>query len=871
LLIGAVLVVVVGVGAAPSSATTTCTWNGSNANWETAGDWDCGHFPTSSDDAVIDSGIVHVTGSDEGARSLALGNGELSIDDHTLTVSSSGSSTLDGFLVVGGALTLGDPTTYAGSQDSGGINVSGTLNIASSFEMTGADGGPANAQINDASGSRTSLVHVLGTGSIVRDTSSGVQTIGPRVDNDGTVSVQKGTLRLAEGDAGSTAGDYSISSGATLAAGSSGGVFEAPTISGIGTLDVAGGDTTVGSTDSFTVSNLHIDGNGTFTLDQDLSLPNLVVAGGGASSGGSRNGTGTLTVTGTADLSDLHLDAGTTTVAASVPSFDISHFLSVAPGATLNLDHATTYAGSSDSNGINVAGTLNIASSFTMSGIDGNGGGTPDQINNSGVVHVLSGGSLVRNTSSGTVTIAPSLHNDGTVSIQTGTLAAPSGLTQAGGVTSVASTATLNGSVTLNGGTLDGDGTIDGSVSNAGGTVAPGSSPGTLTVTGAYTQGPGGTLAEEITGTTPGTQFDQLLVAGAVTLDGTLAIDSTSFTPALTDAFKIISGASSRTGQFASLTGAIVNGRAYTARYDTDGVTLLGSNAPLRTLSVTFAGTGGGSVSDGGSLNCGSSCQHQYPQGAVVMLIATPGSGSTFAGWSGAGCSGAGSCQVTMSAAEGVTATFNAIPPAAHTLTVTKTGTGSGTVTSSPAGITCGSTCSSAYNQGTSVTLTATAASGSTFSGWSGACSGTGSCVLSTTQDLSATATFDLLPVIVTPPVVSVADLFCGVKHRGKCKGLEFKTTFSGPGNAVWQFAAYNPPPGHATAAAKVISLGSIKRKISKPGTQTIVFKLPAGARTTKLYKQIVRLKLKSIRVTLTFTDAAGHTHMTIHRIRLTL
>jgi murein peptide amidase A len=40
-------------------------------------------------------------------------------------------------------------------------------------------------------------------------------------------------------------------------------------------------------------------------------------------------------------------------------------------------------------------------------------------------------------------------------------------------------------------------------------------------------------------------------------------------------------------------------------------------------------------------------------------LAATAASGSTFAGWSGAGCSGTGSCQVTMSAAEAVTATFD--------------------------------------------------------------------------------------------------------------------------------------------------------------------------------------------------------------------
>jgi hypothetical protein len=120
---------------------------------------------------------------------------------------------------------------------------------------------------------------------------------------------------------------------------------------------------------------------------------------------------------------------------------------------------------------------------------------------------------------------------------------------------------------------------------------------------------------------------------------------------------------------------------------------------------------------------------------------------------------------------------------------------------------------------------------------------------------------------------VSSTDLFCGVQHRGKCVGLKLKTTFSGPGNASWQFAAYNPSPGHATAAAvsKAIGLGSITRTITKAGQQTIVFKLPAGARTNKLHNMVVKLKLKSIRVTLTFTDSAGRNNVTVRRIRLRL
>ena len=82
-------------------------------------------------------------------------------------------------------------------------------------------------------------------------------------------------------------------------------------------------------------------------------------------------------------------------------------------------------------------------------------------------------------------------------------------------------------------------------------------------------------------------------------------------------------------------------------------------------------------------------------------------------------------------------------PPGSFTLSVAKAGTGSGTVTSSPTGISCGGDCSEAYTNGTSVSLTATPASGSTFGGWSGACTGTGSCALSMTANRSVTATFN--------------------------------------------------------------------------------------------------------------------------------
>ena len=135
-------------------------------------------------------------------------------------------------------------------------------------------------------------------------------------------------------------------------------------------------------------------------------------------------------------------------------------------------------------------------------------------------------------------------------------------------------------------------------------------------------------------------------------------------------------------------------------------------------LTVTKTGTGSGTVSsDVGAINCGVTCSDDYDDGASVTLTAVSSAGSRFAGWSGAGCAGTGTCTVSMSQARTVSASFIAV----YTLTITKTGSGTGTVTSDVGAINCGITCADDYDDGTSVTLSATAPAGSRFAGWSGA------------------------------------------------------------------------------------------------------------------------------------------------------
>lgn len=160
-------------------------------------------------------------------------------------------------------------------------------------------------------------------------------------------------------------------------------------------------------------------------------------------------------------------------------------------------------------------------------------------------------------------------------------------------------------------------------------------------------------------------------------------------------------------------------------------------------LTVAPSGTGSGTITSNPiGIACGADCSEVYNHGVVVTLTASPSGSSNFAGWSGGGCGGVGTCVVSMTAATAVTANFTLNQ---YNLTTSRSGNGAGTITSSPAGITCGATCSAPFDHGTQVTLTAASAVGSNFTGWSGGgCSGVGTCIVTMTAATSVTATFTL-------------------------------------------------------------------------------------------------------------------------------
>ncbi len=169
--------------------------------------------------------------------------------------------------------------------------------------------------------------------------------------------------------------------------------------------------------------------------------------------------------------------------------------------------------------------------------------------------------------------------------------------------------------------------------------------------------------------------------------------------------------------------------------------------APVRNLSVSVNGVSGNGIvsSTPAGIDCPGTCSFGFVENGVISLSAAYVAGYTFNGWSGAGCSGNQGCEVTLSTDQAVSANYSAN---ATTYTLTVSNSGNGTVTSSPAGIDCGSDCSETYTAGANITLSATPAPGYRFDGWSGAgCSGTGSCVFDLNADTTVSASFSLIPL----------------------------------------------------------------------------------------------------------------------------
>jgi hypothetical protein len=110
-----------------------------------------------------------------------------------------------------------------------------------------------------------------------------------------------------------------------------------------------------------------------------------------------------------------------------------------------------------------------------------------------------------------------------------------------------------------------------------------------------------------------------------------------------------------------------------------------------------------------------------------------------------------------MNQVRNVSALFDTAP-VNITVSVAKQSSGSGSISSAIAGLACGSTCSSSQASvapGTVVTLNATPDSGSSFGGWGGSCSGTGTCSFTVSASGSNSVQANFVPAAASPAVLS--------------------------------------------------------------------------------------------------------------------
>jgi hypothetical protein len=171
------------------------------------------------------------------------------------------------------------------------------------------------------------------------------------------------------------------------------------------------------------------------------------------------------------------------------------------------------------------------------------------------------------------------------------------------------------------------------------------------------------------------------------------------------------------------------------------------------TLSYTKAGTGQGTVSftPGTEMfatgpadrnSCAGSCVVSRPAGRV-SLTAAPAAGSIFEGWLGA-CTGTDpSCEVDLTEAKAVTATFSR-PRFPVDLNMAGTGIGSVEFVSSPQNwsFDCEGDCVQEFDKDSKIVAIPSPDDDSLFGGWSGACSGQSSCTFSMTSAKDLTAVF---------------------------------------------------------------------------------------------------------------------------------
>lgn len=396
---------------------------------------------------------------------------------------------------------------------------SATVLSADSFRITLASAMTGNWTIGNVAGTQGATVSLSGTG-ITSTLTSGTVTINP----------YSSLLFFAPGNYGAVGQTINVNGiGAQLAdfsAGTSGAIrTNTNAVIGIASNLVLQSDSyinTVGSSSSLTVTGT-VAGAGGITKQ---GAGTLILSGAGSYNGATNINNGTIRLGGTADgvspSSIVNLgQAGT----ANVGTLDLNGFNQTIAG--LN-SVAGTNTSSTNNNIVTSATPAILTVDTSTTNFFGDGSNA-----NSGVI--TGAISLVKN-GPGRLTLEDSNNYTGTTTVNNGALII-------NGPNTGGSTYTVNA-----GGTLGGIGAIVAPVNINGGTLAPGNSPGMLTINGALSFTSSSTFAVELNGTTAGSLgYDQLTIGGtgSITLNNANLFATLGFAPSVNDIFFIIQNLSS--------------------------------------------------------------------------------------------------------------------------------------------------------------------------------------------------------------------------------------------------------------------------------------------------------------------------------------
>jgi hypothetical protein len=501
---------------------TTNFWkNNVDGNWSTKSDWSSGAVPVSTDDVTINTASFHtitLSTSNSTINSLTVGNDAFVMTGGSLKIAAA-SSFANTLTISAGALTLGGATSVAGlfTQSGGTISGAGTLTLAGGADFTGGwdaftgtggtvlqgttydvgslalDGGRtlenqgifnwsgANIYLgynpntgaqagggtirNDAGASfniqSDSSIRIfpgttafVNAGALTKSVTTGTTNIYTPFTNTGTVSVQTGTLEF-DGGGTSSAGAFTVASGATLQFGGSGTfTFTGGAYNAVGATSVVGGEADFSNVaiTSFGGQGLFVSGGILELGGQSASVSSL------SQSGGTIDGTGTLTLTGGASLtSSWDAFTGTGTTVLQGTTYD-SGYVALDGGRILENQGAFNWTGPQIYLGYNPNTGSQVGGGTIQNDAGANFNIQSDNSieYNTGTTAFTNAGTVTKSITKGATYIQAPFTNTGTVSVQTGTLEFDGGGTSSAGAFTVASGATLqfggSGTFTFTGG-----------------------------------------------------------------------------------------------------------------------------------------------------------------------------------------------------------------------------------------------------------------------------------------------------------------------------------------------------------------------------------------------------------------------------------